>query len=143
VVVVLLGERQDRAMKRSTVTLLLAIALVGCGGVNPADAPPAGTVWFGQSLDAKTLAITGRSTTLAMGTAGVMVANLGKSMKPEDVMVRVTFDGAVVNNERVKGSGNAAYWGIPITSLPAAGDWLFEFVDAGGAVLATGTLTVT
>ncbi len=130
-------------MKRIALSALLVIALVGCGGVNRADAPPVGTIWFGQSFDPSTFVITGRTTSMALGAPAVMVGNVGKSMKPEELRIRATFDGEVVNDQAVTGSGVGEYWGFPITSMPAAGDWTFELLDVGGTVLASGTLTVT
>ena len=131
-------------MKRIALSALLLISLVACGGgVNKADAPPVGTIWFGESFNPTTLAITGRTTTVALGAPAVLVANVGKSMKPEDLKIRASFNGEVVNDQAVSGSGVGEYWGFPITSMPAAGDWLFELLDTGGTVLASGTITVT
>ena len=61
----------------------------------------------------------------------------GQVDEAEDLKIRASLDGEVVNDQAVTGSGVGEYWGFPITSMPAAGDWLFELLDTSGTVLAS------
>jgi hypothetical protein len=125
-------------------TLIAATLIaVGCssGGVPAANVPPAGTIWFGETFDPSTFALTGKTTMASAGAPVVLVANVGRKAKAADLLIRTSYNGAVVNTQAASGSGEGEVWGFSLASM-TAGYWLYEITDIGGNVLASATLQV-
>lgn len=67
---------------------VLALVVVGCtsaGGVPPANVPPGGAVWFGQSFDPQTIALTGQATSFTAPSQIAIVAHLSRPSTGETV----------------------------------------------------------
>lgn len=121
-------------------TLLLAVALVGCG-VTAKDAPPAGTIWFGTAFDPQTLSLTGKTTTVSTTQPFALVGHLTHSAKVSELSIRASLNGSLVNAVQATGSGEGEVVGFPILPVTVAGDWRYDITDVGGNVLASGTVT--
>ena len=75
--------------------LLIAALLVGCSnsgvGVAPENMPSAGTIWFGQSYDPQTFALTGRSDSFAKNQQVALVAHLSRPSRGEAFSLSIDF----------------------------------------------------
>ena len=125
-------------------TLVVVLVATGCGHtVDPADVPPTGTVWFGDGFDPSTFAFIGRKTSAAAGDPVAMVGNVGRSVDPGDLVLRVGLGGEVINSP-VSGFGKGEVWAFQLRPFraTAVGTWTLELTDIGGNVLATGTIDI-
>jgi hypothetical protein len=133
-----------QGMKRIALLCLLILTACSTGPASSPDLPPAGAIWFGTSFDAKTLAITGKTTSIKLGTPAMAVVNVGKSVTVADLHLRFVVDGGKPNpNMDIKSDTVGATFGLKFGTIGTAGKWRFEVLDKGGKLLASGTLTVT
>ncbi len=130
-------------MKRIALLCLLVLTACSTGPAASPDVPPAGAIWFGTSVDAKTLAITGKTTSITLGTTVSLVANVGKSVTVADLKLRLSVGSFKHPNRTIKSDAVGAIFGLSFGGIGTAGKWKFELLDKGGKVLASGTLTVT
>jgi hypothetical protein len=105
------------------------------------DVPPAGQVWFGQSFDPATFAISGRQTTVGANQPFSMVAHLTRTMDAAKLAIRAYFNDALVATAPVNATGSGDVFGFSPGPLYAAGSWRYDLVDVGGNVLASGSVT--
>ena len=126
------------------------VVLGGCSGstaspggtVNP-DQPPRGSVWFGTAFDATTYVLGERFSTVEVNRPFSLVAHLTKSMDAPDLNMRTTHDDVYVSQARVNATGTGVMWGFTPTPPSAPGTWQYDFVDAHGNVLASGSISAT
>ncbi len=107
------------------------------------DTPPSGEIWFGSSFDPTTFALSGITTTLKTGEAAALLAQLPRSVSEGDMSVRVSLDGTVIASEPIAMEGSGELFGVALTPFDVAGSYKYDFVDIGGNLLASGSLTVT
>jgi hypothetical protein len=102
--------------------------------------PPTGTVWFGQSFDPDTFALTGQRTNVGTHEAVAMVAHMTKSMA-DSVTLRASLNGQLVGQVPVSVKGSGEIFGTVLGALNVPGEYRYDLVDVGGNVLASGTVT--
>lgn len=133
-------------MRRLALSVLVAmLAACGSSGPAPADVPPPGQIWFGSSFDTTTFVLSGRSTTLPLGSQVAFVARLTRPSKGEVVGLQLNVGGTPAT---WPGGTLAAGSDVMGQVLPAAevyqpGPLRVEVVDVGGNVLASGTVTIS
>jgi hypothetical protein len=116
----------------------------GGGAEQPLDLPPAGVIWFGESFDADTFEIHGRTSTVAADETFRMVAHLEEAVAGDELVMRVSWNGSAVANQAAsEESESGDIWGWTLGPLFQAGSWRYELTDIGGNVLAAGTIEVT
>jgi hypothetical protein len=113
------------------------------GGTSKADVPPVGQIWFGQSFDPSTMAMSGRTTSVGAQTAFSMVAHLPKSMDGSQLDVRAYLNGDLITTQAANAKGSGDLWGWSAGPLFQTGTWRYEITDLGGNVLASGEVTAT
>lgn len=112
-------------------------------GVSAAEAPPAGTIWFGQSYDPSTFALTGRSMSVPAARQVALVASLSRPTRAEYLSVNLSDSTGTLpigGGQMAAGNDLMAYL-IP-SSLVFTGTYQVTVTDSGGNLLASGTLTV-
>jgi hypothetical protein len=62
-------------------------------------------------------------------------------MDAANLVIRVSYNGALVANSAANASGSGGVWGWSPGPLFAAGQWRYDLTDIGGNVLASGTIT--
>jgi hypothetical protein len=131
-------------MKRLALLGLLVVTACSAGGpASSAEAPPAGKIWFGESFDRGTLALTARLTSIKVGSPFVMLVNVGKSVTVADLRARTIVNGKFRADQSIKSSTKGAIFGLEGQRIGSAGEWRYEMIDKAGNVLASGTITVT
>ena len=126
------------------ILVVTALLLVACkGGVSSANVPPTGEVWFGQSFDTSTFAITGRTSTVKVGAPFAAVANIGKTVDGSAMNMRIYLDGTLIATTGLSWTGSGDVWGWSPNPAYAAGSWRYELTDVGGNVLAGGQVEAT
>lgn len=108
-----------------------------------ANIPPVGEVWFGSSFDADTFEIRGRTDSVGINEPFSLVAQLPRSMRADELGMRVSLDGELVTNEAVNATGEGELWGFSTGPLFQVGIWTYEFIDIGGNILASGEVEAT
>lgn len=111
-------------------------------GVNSANTPPVGVIWFGSSFDPGTFEIRGKSSTAAVGTPFAMVGHLTRSINSGDANLRIALDGTTYVNQALTLQGSGELFGITYTA-PVAGTYTFTITDVGGNQLAAGGITIS
>ena len=111
--------------------------------VPPAGVPPAGVIWFGEGYDPTSHVLTRSFETLRSGDPVVIVGHLARPAEPgmaiQFAIEGETFDRVIL--DITNGSEFVAYEPDPgVFGLPGRYDVVF--VDAAGATLAHGGLTV-
>jgi hypothetical protein len=106
--------------------------------------PNRGQVWFGDSFDTDTFEIRGRKRTVGATESFAVVAQLQRSVRAEELVLRLSWDGQVVSNEGVNAPADdeGELWGFTGGPTFQAGSWRYEFTDIGGNVLAAGKIEV-
>lgn len=127
---------------RQTTPILVANVVNSLAGANRSAAlPPAGTVWFGKTLDTDTFELAGRTSWVDTSEAFAMVGVLPRTLKASEMLIRAYLDGQMVLMQAARrASGAGDVWGFSYRSLNVAGTWTFEIADTGGKVLASGDL---
>jgi hypothetical protein len=134
------------------IVILIVVAVIGGGyvllgrnvvTVASADAPQPGSIWFGESYDPASFAITGRSTTLSPSRPAAMVAALSRDTRDEYLTINVNAPGAgtvpIGGGQMPAGSTLMAYL---IPALQSPGVYPVTVSDSGGNVLATGIMNL-
>jgi hypothetical protein len=114
--------------------------------VAPSDVPANGEIWFGSTYDPSTFALSGQTTSVSAGTAVALVAAL---TRPATAGERLTINTTIAGTQIPVGFATmdagddvmADHLTGSLFALP--GTYVIEVQDAGGNVLASGTLTVT
>lgn len=136
--------------------LLIVLGVIGAFGYNAvkggaavpggvpssANVPPGGTIWFGSSFDATTFEIPSRVTSGTAGQTIALVGHLSRTITMSNANLRISLDGTTILNQALGLTGEGDIYGVTYTP-PVAGTYRFEVTDVGGAVLASGTITVT
>jgi hypothetical protein len=140
------GLRLRAGLSALAVTACLTLAGCGGGGTVPAqDVPPAGTIWFGTAYDVTTFHLTGHATSFPLGQQVALVARMSRAMGNERVEIDLTTSGIrlpVGYTSFTPGNDIAAEL-VPPNYLTIPGQIAFQAQDAGGNVLAIGTITIT
>jgi hypothetical protein len=126
----------------AAIGVVIAAGSPSSGTVQPGNQPPAGTIWFGSSFDPTTFAISGRTSSISVGSPISGVAHLTRSMAGSELSIRVELNGAVIATVKTGWSGSGDIWGFTPVAPTIAGTWTYQLVDVGGNVLASGALTV-
>ena len=112
-------------------------------GVPPAGVPPAGVIWFGEGYDPTSHVLMRSFETLRSGDPVMIVGHLSRPAEP-GVAIQFAIDGDTFDRvilDVTNGSEFVAYEPDPrVLGLPGRYDLVF--VDAAGATLAHGGLTV-
>lgn len=125
----------------AVVTACLTLLLMGCGGTVAAkDIPPAGQIWFGQSFDPQTFALTGQRTTVGTQEPVALVAHLTKPIEG-NVTIRASLGGALIGSAPIEVTGSGEVFGYVLGALVTPGEYRYDIVDIGGNVLASGIVT--
>jgi hypothetical protein len=114
--------------------------------ISQSNMPPNGEIWFGSTYDPSTFALSGQTTSVSAGTAVALVATL---TRPGTAGERLTINTTIAGTQVPIGFAimDAGYNVMAdhltgsLFALP--GTYVIEVQDAGGNVLANGTLTVT
>jgi hypothetical protein len=112
--------------------------------VSAENEPPVGSIWFGESVDDNTFALTGRSTTFPRGEAIAYVASLTRDVHNETITLHTIFAGKdrLVDSYNFGSSGDVLAEPIESTVLNGSGQMTFEVEDSAGLVLAVSTITL-
>jgi hypothetical protein len=124
--------------------IIAAIVLAACNASVPAaNVPPAGSIWFGSAFDVKTFALTGQASSFTAGQPVAMVAHLSRKSTGESMTIQISgsgYNGPMGGGSL--GSGNDVMGQVlPGLAFPVAATSTVTVVDAGGNILASGTLT--
>jgi hypothetical protein len=149
-------KRQWSGGEKTLAGLIVLVAVIGFlyvtgqasipaldGSRTGSSLPPAGTIWFGSTFDADTLALANRTSSVGTNEAFAMVASLRQSVNGSEMALRVYFDGALVNTSAADAEGSGDAWGWSLGPLFEPGEWRYEVTDIGGNVLAAGSVTAT
>jgi hypothetical protein len=129
----------------------LIVVVVVSGGLNSkktvplSDAPPNGQIWFGSTYDTSTFALSGQTTSIPVGSGVALVAALNRSAGANE---RLTIDATIAGTQLPIGFGTMNAGDDLLADhvegglFPLPGTYLIQIQDAGGNVLASGTLTV-
>lgn len=122
---------------------LLALTLVGCSGVPSVDdenVPLAGQVWFGTTFDPETFAIPTRITSASTGDRVAWVAGLVKPAS--NATAYLGLDGVAAGVEIGTIPDGSEVAGSTFLALQTndGNGWTVQVIDAGGNVLARGSL---
>jgi hypothetical protein len=119
----------------------------GGGGGGGGELPGGAIVIFGTSFDPTSLAVTGKTTTVKVGSNVVAV---GKAFTPRpaaQVTVKVSSGATILGPSPVTASNNpdnADLFAFDLTPLHlTAGTWQIEFFGSTGRSIASGFLSVT
>lgn len=106
--------------------------------------PPVGEVWFGSSYDPDTYEVRGRTDSVEVGDLLAFVTHLESEIASDELMLRLSHDGDVLQHDRVDVPGNegSRRYGFDGPAPPEPGKWTFDFTDIDGNVLATGEIEV-
>lgn len=122
---------------------VLVVLLVGCGTINAADVPPAGDIWFGQSFDPQTFALSGRMESVPATEGFALVGTIPEAMDPDDLAIRASLDGQQYLHEAFDATGSGEVWGFTWEPVGQPGTLRIEYLNIGGNVLASGEISVT
>lgn len=134
-------------MRALMVVILASLALVGCSGggsVQTQDDPPPGTIWFGTAYDTGDFHLTNRGTTFPAGQQVAVVAHMSTPPGNVAVQLYLGFGGTQVAIATTTFSGQLDIMAdlVPAIYFTTPGQYPFQAKDAGGNVLATGTVTI-
>jgi uncharacterized RDD family membrane protein YckC len=112
--------------------------------VSAENEPPVGSIWFGESVDDNTFALSGRSTTFPRGESIAYVASLTRDVDNETITLHTIFAGKdrLVDSYNFGSSGDVLAETIESTVLDGSGQMTFEVEDSAGLVLAVSTITL-
>ena len=112
--------------------------------VSAENEPPVGSIWFGESVDDNTFALTGRSTSFPRGESIAYVAFLTRDVDNETITLHAIFAGKdrLVDSYNFGSSGDVLAESIEGTVLDGSGRMTFEVEDSAGLVLAVSTITL-
>jgi hypothetical protein len=127
------------------VVVIYVITRFFAGGGSPsitdsADVPPAGSIWFGSTFDTDTLELSGRTSSVSASQSFAMVGHTRRSLEADELVIRIYWNGNLVNSSKPDASGSGDLWGFSPGPLTQTGNWKFEITDVGGNVLASGTV---
>jgi uncharacterized RDD family membrane protein YckC len=162
VVVKPVGPRSKSAPRWIVALAIAALLVGGIGGsifvsnvmaqlphdttpiVSAENEPPVGSIWFGESVDDNTFALTGRSTTFPRGETIAYVASLTRDVHNETITLHTIFAGKdrLVDSYNFGSSGDVLAEPIESTVLNGSGQMTFEVEDSAGLVLAVSTITL-
>ncbi len=119
----------------------------GTSGAPPADGggiPATGTIWFGSSFDATSNLLLGRADSLPLGKQVAIVAHLNRAATGELVEMQLDVGGtpATLPGGEVIAGARLIGEVLPATAIYQAGTLTVRVVDAGGSLLAIGTVTI-
>ncbi len=109
-------------------------------GVTADNLPLAGAIWFGESFDPQTFAISAKETTVRAADTFAFVAHLRRSTKGDEMSMRLSWNGSVVSSVGLQWQGEGDTWGGTAGPLVEPGLWKLDLIDVGGNVLATGSI---
>jgi hypothetical protein len=123
------------------VGLAISVGLLLSRNGGSPNVPPAGSIWFGSSFDAKSFEIRDRAESFTSGDPVALVAHLGQTV-PAGYAATIDIDGHS-SPTTVAPSAGMDFYGVVI---PAAfltpGVHHVRVSDIGGNELASGSLTV-
>ncbi len=107
--------------------------------------PPSGTIWFGQAVDPQTLVVSERGTTFARGAPIAFVASLTRPSTGETLGLAITGSGEFGADGlgSIPAGQSVIDKVISPDEISTSGTLNVSVVDASGAHLADGTLTIT
>ncbi|MGO9180227.1 MAG: hypothetical protein ACLQHS_13370 [Candidatus Limnocylindrales bacterium] len=128
--------------------IVLALVLSGaCASSSSGTGtfPPAGTIWFGQAVNPQTLVVSGRATTFARGGPLAFVASLTRPSTGETLGLAITGSGELGADSLGSIPAGQTVIGELISpdEISTSGTLNFSVIDASGAHLADGALTIT
>lgn len=124
---------------RYLIAVVVLVAACTTAGAVLKDVPPTGQIWFGQSFDPTTFALTGKRTTAGTQEPVALVAHLTKGIDGSTT-IRASLNGTFVTSAPVTVTGSGEVLGFVLGALVTPGQWTYDVVDIGGNVLATGTI---
>ena len=104
--------------------------------------PPAGVVWFGDSIDPQTGSLTNRLASVSVNQAFSVVAHLTRAIDGAELVLRITHDGTLYSRTPLGAQGTNDLWAFTPDALPEVGTWKYDYLDASGSVLASGEIQV-
>jgi hypothetical protein len=101
-------------------------------------------MWFGQSYDPATFALTGRSTTFRIGTAVAFIAALSRPTRDETLLIVAQSPAGPYNagSGKMTAGNNLLGFLLQPVYVGLAGPYTMTVTDGGGNVLATGSFTM-
>lgn len=136
-------------MRAIILALVASLVLIGCssapgGAVNNVDQPSAGSIWFGTAYDPTTFALSGRTSSVNVGSQVALVAGIRPLAADERVSIQLTGAGGQFTagyGDLSAGSTVVAFLIAPIW-IDTPGRLSVAVIDQGGNVLATSALTI-
>jgi len=129
---------------RGAIVAVLLVVLAGCSGSPDLDLPPAGAIRFGTSFNPDTFAVTGSKSTFTPNDRVAMVAAFTSTVRGS-VTLEATAGGMITLSQQLAFDGEAGSYAITVAVSQltfVTGPVEVRFLDVGGNVLASGTLTV-
>jgi hypothetical protein len=134
-------------LRRALGCAAFVLLLVACGGAGKATpGPNAGHVFFGQSYDTSTFAISGATAQAPQGHDIAFVGHFTRRVAKGQIHVLAVINGITVLQQNVQVTNGpwTVYAGrIPGNRLFEPGPMLMRIVDDGNVLVSSGTLTVT
>lgn len=102
-------------------------------------------MWFGSSFDLSTFALTGRTTTIKLGSPVAFVAHLSRKSTGEVVGLELNIGGVAATWPGGQPAAGSDVMGevLPAAEIFQPGPLVVRVVDAGGNTLASGTVTIS
>jgi len=126
--------------------LLAAWLLAACstGGSGSSTVPDSGVIWFGSSIDAGSLVLTGRASSFPRGTPVAYLAHLNRLSTGETLGLAILGGGSITGNSLGQIAAGQGLIGQPIDAIDitSPGTYSVSIVDASGTHLADGSFTV-
>ena len=137
-------------LTRGALLLGLVVVVVAVGGflmtrrtgVQPnANQPPAGTIWFGTSVNTSTFAVSGQASSFVRGIQVVVAATFSTTVS-SGKGVNILIDGVILRSTSATSDWDLFGMALNVAVLPT-GAHTFQIEDLGGNMLASGTVTIT
>lgn len=108
-------------------------------------APPVGSIWFGSAFDPTTLALSGQTTSIPLGTQVAFVARLTRASRGETVGLQLEIAGLAASwpGGTVPAGDDLLGEVLPAAETSQAGPLSVRVVDLAGNTLASGTVTIS
>jgi len=123
------------------VGLAISVGLLLWRNGGSSNVPPAGSVWFGSSFDAKSFEIRDRADSFTSGAPVALVAHLSETV-PAGYAATIDIDGRSTPTTVAPSAGMDFYGVVIPSAFLTPGIHHVRVFDIGGNELASGSLTV-
>ncbi|MDQ2964308.1 MAG: hypothetical protein M3R57_00435 [Chloroflexota bacterium] len=123
------------------VGLAISVGLLLSRNAGSPNVPPAGSIWFGSSFDAKSFEIRDRADSFTSGARVALVAHLSQAV-PAGYAATIDIDGHATPTSVAPSAGMDFYGVVIPSAFLAPGVHHVRVSDIGGNELASGSVTV-